>query len=97
MKRVMLCAFVVIASASCSSAIRWEKPGVGESERQRDETDCTARASRESNVPSAQNIGTTPGIPNDPTRTRVQPYDPSVFEECMTTRGYKRAPAGPPA
>ena len=61
MKRVVLFAFVVVVSASCSSAIRWEKPGVGESERQRDETDCTARASREGSVPSAQTIGTTPG------------------------------------
>ena len=97
MRRVTVLAFVVIASAACSSAIRWEKPGVGAGEQQRDETECTSRASRESSVPTAQSVGTTSGTPVDPQRTRIQPYDAGLFEECMRTRGYERVPARPPA
>jgi hypothetical protein len=97
MWRVLTLAVVVVAGASCAAAVRWEKAGAGDAERQRDETECTARASRESTVPSAQTIGTTPGTPNESQRTRVAPYDPAVFEDCMTTRGYQRAPARPPS
>lgn len=97
MRRVMALALVVMAGTSCSTAIRWEKSGAGDAERQRDETECTARASRESTVSTAQRTGTTTGTPYDPQRTRIQPYDATVFEECMRTRGYERVPARPPA
>jgi len=97
MRRVMALALVVIAGASCSTAIRWEKSGAGDAERQRDETECTARASRESTVSTAQSVGTTYGSPLDSQRTRIQPYDADLFDECMRTRGYERVPARPPA
>ena len=93
----MVLALVAIAGASCSAAIRWEKSGVGEAERQRDETDCTARASRESTVPSAQGVGTTPGTPYGSETTQIRPYDAGLFDECMRSRGYERVPARPPA
>jgi hypothetical protein len=97
MRRRLTLVLVVMASLSCSAAIHWNKPGVSEGERQRDETECTARASRESSVPTASTVGTTPGTPYDPQRSRVEAYDPGVFDECMRTRGYERVPARPPA
>lgn len=97
MKRVMVLAFVLVAGVSCSSAVRWEKPGGGASDQQRDETACTSLASVERSVTAAQTAGTTTGTPTDPQRTRIQTYDASAFEECMRTRGYQRVPARPPA
>ena len=97
MRRVMVFALVAVASASCATAIRWEKSGVGDAERRRDETECTSRASLEGEVPAAQSVGTTSGTPYDPQRARIRPYDATLFEECMRTRGYERAPARPPA
>ena len=64
----MVLAFVVIASASCSAAIRWEKPGVGAGERQRDETECTSLASREEHRSDARASGRRP-VPSCPPRT----------------------------
>ena len=93
----MVLAFLVIASAACSTAIRWEKPGVGAGEQQRDETECTSLATRESTVPTAQSGGTTYGTPVSSQETRIQPYDAGRFEDCMRTRGYERVPARPPA
>ena len=97
MRRGVLLAFVVIASASCSTAIRWEKPGVGAGERQRDETDCTSLATRASTVPTQQSVARTSGTPVSPQDARIQPYDADRFEDCMRTRGYERVPARPPA
>ena len=97
MRRLVVVTLVVIASASCASAIRWEKPGVSAGEQQRDETDCTSLASRAGTIPTAQAVGTSPGTPNDPTRAQIQRYDVATFEDCMATRGYKRVPASPPA
>ena len=87
---------VAMASAACSAAVKWEKAGGSAAEQQRDETDCTSRASLESSVPSAQRVSTTGSTPMDPQATRVQPYDAGAFEECMRARGYERvAPATP--
>ena len=97
MRRALVVAFVVIASVSCSTVIRWEKSGVGAGERQRDETECTSLATRDSTVPTAQSVGATSGTPVSPQDTRIQPYDASRFEDCMRTRGYERVPARPPA
>jgi hypothetical protein len=97
MLRVMVLALVAVAGVSCSTAIRWEKSGAGDAERRRDETECTARASLEGDVPATQSVGTTPGTPYDPQRTRIRSYDATLFEECMRTRGYERVPARPPA
>jgi hypothetical protein len=96
MRRMVVLAFVVIASASCSTAIRWGKPGVGAGEQQRDETECTSLATRESIVPTAQSVGTTSGTPVSSQDIRIQPYDAGRFEDCMRTRGYERVPVHPP-
>jgi hypothetical protein len=97
MKRLVALALVALASASCSAVIRWEKSGVGAAEQQRDETECTARASRETSVPTAVTSGTTPSpVTLDPQRTRIQSYDADVFESCMRDRGYQRVPGRPP-
>jgi hypothetical protein len=94
-----LAALVVVAlvGVSCSTAVRWQKAGVGAAEQQRDETACTGLANRESTVPTASGYGTgtTTSTPLDPQRNRIQPYDAGVFEECMRTRGYERVPATP--
>ena len=97
MRRVMVLALVVIAGASCSAAIRWERAGVGGAERRRDETECTARASLEGEVPTAQGVGTTIGTPYDPLRARIRSYDAGLFEECIRSRGYERVLARPSA
>jgi hypothetical protein len=96
MKRLVALALVAVAGASCSAAIRWEKSGVGAAEQQRDETDCTARASQETTVPTAVISGTSTSTPVEPTRTRIQPYNADVFETCMRDRGYQRVPSRPP-
>ena len=97
MKRTIVLAVALMSIVGCAAAVRWEKSGASEAERQRDETACVARASREGNVPSAQTVATSPGTPADPQRTRVLTTDPVVFDECMKTRGYERVPPARPA
>jgi hypothetical protein len=95
-RRAVALGLVVIGAASCATAprVRWEKAGVSPGEQQRDETDCTSRASLESSVPSAQRVSPTGSTPVDPQVTRVRPLDSTVYEDCMRTRGYERiAPA----
>jgi hypothetical protein len=90
----MALVLVAIVSVACSAAVKWEKAGASAGEQQRDEADCTARASRESSVPSAQRVSTTSSSPVDPQATQVRPFDTGVFEACMHDRGYERvAPA----
>jgi hypothetical protein len=96
MRRIIVLVAAVTWIVGCAAAIRWEKSGASEAERQRDETECVARASREGTVPTAQTVGTSPGTPGDSQRTRIQQYDPAVFDECMTARGYVRVPPRPP-
>jgi hypothetical protein len=87
-RRMVVLTLLVMGAAGCATAVRWEKSGASEAERQRDETECVARASRESTVPSAQTVGTTAGTPADPQQTRIRPYDSAVLDECMKARGY---------
>jgi hypothetical protein len=88
---------VALVGVSCSSAVRWQKAGVAAADQQRDETECTSLANRETTVTSASTVGTsgTTSTPYDPQRNRIQTYDVAAFEECMRTRGYERAPARP--
>ncbi len=90
-------ALVVIGIAGCATAVRWEKSGASEGERQRDETECMARASREGAVPSGQSVGTgtSPSLPVDPQRARTQGFDAATLDECMAGRGYTRASPRP--
>jgi hypothetical protein len=95
MRRTVALILVAIAGVACSSTVKWQKAGVSAAEQQRDETDCTSRASLESSVPSAQRMSTTGSTPIDPTTTRVAPFDSAVYEECMRTRGYERVAPTP--
>jgi hypothetical protein len=95
MRRTLALTLVALACVACSSTVKWQKAGVSPGEQQRDETDCTSRASLESSVPSAQRVSTTGSTPIDPTTTRVAPLDAGVFEECMKTRGYERVAPTP--
>jgi hypothetical protein len=96
-RRLVVLAVAAVSTVGCTAAVRWEKPGASEAQRQRDETECVSRSSREGVVPSAQTVGTSPGTPTDPQRTRVLTTDPAVFDECMKARGYERvAPSRPP-
>ena len=85
-----------LALASCGTAVKWQKQGVGAAEQQKDETDCTSRANREATIPTAGAAGTTTGTPVASQQARIQTYDAQAFEECMRTRGYERVPARPP-
>jgi hypothetical protein len=82
---------------ACGAAIRWEKPGASEADRQKDETECTSLASREGTVTTAQSVAGSAGTPIDYQRTRLEAYNPAVFDECMGTRGYQRVSPRPPA
>ena len=102
MRGVLGVALLGIGIAGCATAVRWEKSGVSAGERQRDETECMARASRESGVPSAQSgvpsaqsAGTTVGMPVDPQRARTPGYDAAVLDACMAGRGYTRVSSRP--
>ena len=90
MRRIVVLSIAVMWILGCSAAVRWEKSGVSDAERQRDEAECVSRASREGTVPSAQTVGTSTSTPIDPQRTRMQTYDLAVLDECMKTRGYQQ-------
>jgi len=97
MRRILILALVVIAGVSCSQAVRWQKSGISAAEQQRDEADCTARASREASVPTAARVGSGTNPPYDPQQAQVQAYDVNVFAECMRSRGYEQVtPAAKP-
>jgi hypothetical protein len=95
-RRLTVLALVALASVSCGAAIRWEKPGVSDTERKKDETECVSLSSREGTVPSAQTATSITSTPVGYQTTRVDPYNATVFDECMGTRGYKRVPSRPP-
>jgi hypothetical protein len=97
MRRVAALSLLVLAGFGCSSVVRWEKPGTSEVDRQRDETDCTGLASRETTVPTAAGAGLSTATPLESQRTRIRPYDASLFEECMKGRGYQQIAPRPPA
>ncbi len=95
--RYLAVVVAALALASCGTAVKWQKQGVGAAEQQKDETACTSLANREGTIPSASTAGTTTGTPVASQQTRIQTYDAQAFEECMRTRGYERVPARPPA
>lgn len=97
MRRLTVLGLLVVAGFGCTAVVRWEKAGGSEADRQRDETDCTGLASRETAVPTAQSAGTGYGTPTQSQRTRIRTYDAGAFEECMKGRGYQRIAPRPPA
>ena len=90
MRRIVVLSMAAMWILGCSAAVRWEKSGVSDAQRQRDEAECVSLASREGTIPSAQTSASSPGTPIDPTRTRMQTYDVAKFDECMKTRGYQQ-------
>ena len=97
MRRLVTLSLLILTGFGCSTVVRWEKPGGSEADRQRDETDCTGLASRETTVPTAQSAGTSYGTPVESQRPRMRSYDASLFEECMKGRGYQQTAPRPPA
>jgi hypothetical protein len=97
MRRFIALGLVVVGTASCAAGVRWERAGVTSAERQRDETECAARASRESTIPTAETAGLAYSTPVDAQRVAVRPYDTALFDQCMQARGYQRIAAGRPA
>jgi hypothetical protein len=98
MRRVVVLVLVVLGSAACAAGVRWEKAGASEAERQRDETECAARANRDRSVP-AQRITTRSGTRASESieLVTVRDFDSGVFDECMQTRGYQRVTPRPPS
>jgi hypothetical protein len=97
MRRLAVFVLIALGSVACGAAIRWEKAGASEAERQKDETECTSLASREGTAPTARDAAASATTPVGYQRTRVEPYNPTVFDECMGTRGYQRVSPRPPA
>lgn len=91
-------ALLVLASGACAAGTRWERPGGTEADRKGDETDCAGLANRDRSVP-AQRIITRPGgrTTEGVEMVTVRDSDSGVFDECMRSRGYHRAPAAPPS
>ena len=89
MRRIVVLSVAVVWILGCSAAVRWEKSGVSDAQRQRDEAECVSLASREGTVPSAQTATSSQTTPIDPQRTRMQAYDLAKFDDCMKTRGYQ--------
>jgi hypothetical protein len=96
MRRVAVLGLLALAGFGCGAAVRWERPGVSEADRQRDEADCTGLASRQFD-PAPQGIIVTSGAPPEAPRPGLSPYDPVAFDECMRGRGYERVAPRPPA
>jgi hypothetical protein len=96
MRRIAVLAVALACALGCASAVRWQKSGASDAERQRDETECVSRASREGTIPTAQTVGTATGTPAESQRARIAQFDPALVEECMKARGYERVPPSRP-
>jgi hypothetical protein len=94
MRHVVILTLLVLGVVGCAATVRWDKTGVSDAERQRDQTECASRASLESSAPVAQSSGTMYSAPVDSNRVQVRPYDTQVYDECMRARGYERASPG---
>jgi hypothetical protein len=91
---LLLWGLVLIGTASCAAAVRWEKTGATAAELRQDEQECASRATPESSIPTA---GTIASPPVDTQVASVRPYDTTLFEECMQARGYQRTLPRSPA
>ena len=98
MRRAVVLALVVLGSAACGAGARWERPGATEAERQRDETECAARANRDRSVPVRRSVsGSGTRVSQEGIElVTVRDFDLGAFDECMRARGYERVPARPP-
>jgi hypothetical protein len=85
---------VALAGAACATS-RWERAGATEADRQRDETECTARANRDYSVPGRRVISSSRRDVNESVElvTRRE-FDVAAYEACMEGRGYRRVPVG---
>jgi hypothetical protein len=98
MRRVVVLALFVLGSTACGAGVRWERSGATAAERQRDETECAARANRDRSVPVQRSVSGSSGRVGQEgiELVTVRDFDSGVFDECMKTRGYERVPPRPP-
>jgi hypothetical protein len=96
-RRLGLLVLVALVGVSCSAAVRWQKAGVAAADQQRDETECTSLANRETTIPSASTVGSSPttSTPYDPQRNRIQTYDVARLRRVQADPRHERAPARP--
>lgn len=97
MFRALVLSALLVGSAACGAAVRWERSGGTEAERQRDETECAAQANRDRSVPAQRIITRSGTVANESIElVTVRDFDWDAFNECMRTRGYARVPTRPP-
>ena len=97
MRRAVVLGLAMIAGASCTAAVRWEKSGAGDAERQRDQAECSALASEGGAASATRSAASSTSVPYDPQRPRALGSDTTAFDECMKARGYERVAPRPPA
>jgi hypothetical protein len=96
--RPIILTVLVLGGAACGAGTRWDRPGMTEEDRQRDEAECAAQANRDRSVPAQRIIARSSGRTTEGMElVTVRDFDSGVFDECMRTRGYRRVPAPPPA
>jgi hypothetical protein len=94
--RVAVVTLLILGVAGCAT-VRWERPGVTDAERARDETECTSLANRDYSVP-VQRVMVRAGNRTSESieLETIRDFDSSAFDECMRTRGYEPLPHRPP-
>ena len=91
---VVILLLTAAGSAACGAGVRWERPGGSEAERQRDETECAARANRDRSIPTQRSMtGASTRRGQDGIElTTIRDFDTGVFDQCMKERGYLQVP-----
>jgi hypothetical protein len=84
--RAIVLTLLVLGSAACGAGARWERPGMTEDDRLRDEAKCAAIIAQPGGC-------ATEGME----LVTVREFDSGAFDECMRTRGYQRVSGTPPA
>jgi hypothetical protein len=98
MWRALTLTLLALAAAACAMGTRWERPGASDDDRRRDEAECAAQANRDHSVPAQRIVTRSSGRTTEGMElVTVRDFDSGAFSECMYTRGYRRAPATPPA
>ena len=98
MWRSTVLTLLVLGGAACGAGTRWDRPGMTEDDRRRDEAGCAAQANRDRSVPAQRIIARSGGRTTEGMElVTVRDFDSGVFDECMRTRGYRKVSGTPPA
>jgi hypothetical protein len=96
MWRALVLTLLALGSAACGAGVRWERPGMTEDDRRRDEAECAAQANRDRSVPAQRIIARSGGrVTESMELVTVREFDSGAFDQCMETRGYRRVPGTP--